>query len=317
MRLRISLVHAKIRRYFDAKNNKCTRSAVSFSPVFWMRNLATPGLAEYGYCGIGWSIEETLMNRCVRNIVLTFLAAGMTVAGVMPIGAAPAAATNPDSRDDLRAAVATTQDIAEGKRVAEASCAGCHGLNGIAKAKDKDNTPHIAGQRPGYLYMELRAYQSGGRRNGPMNNAVKFLSDDALVKVAAYYTNLDPAQPVSGTSSKTAPAKSDPVSIGRAAAAGCAGCHGESGISSVAGMPNLVGLDPKFFVASVKAYKSGERKHDMMKTLVSALTDAELDSLALFTPCKSLPRRGPRRQAIRQRARPRPTPAPVAMGKAA
>ena len=35
-------------------------------------------------------------------------------------------------------------------------------------------------------------------------------------------------------------------------------------------------------VASVKAYKSGQRKHDMMKTLVSAITDAELDSIALF-----------------------------------
>ena len=47
-------------------------------------------------------------------------------------------------------------------------------------------------------------------------------------------------------------------------------------------MPNLVGLDPKYFVDAIKAYKGGQRKHDMMKTLVSAVTDAELDNIALF-----------------------------------
>ena len=61
-----------------------------------------------------------------------------------------------------------------------------------------------------------------------MNNAVKFLSDDALVKVAAYYANLDPAQPVAARGAKGGAAKSDPVSAGKAAAAGCAGCHGEN-----------------------------------------------------------------------------------------
>ena len=40
--------------------------------------------------------------------------------------------------------------------------------------------------------------------------------------------------------------------------------------------------DPKYIVAAVKAYKSGGRKNDMMKTLVSALTDAELDDIALY-----------------------------------
>ncbi len=47
-------------------------------------------------------------------------------------------------------------------------------------------------------------------------------------------------------------------------------------------MPNLVGLDPKYFVAAVNAYKSGQRKHDMMKTLVSALSDADMNNIALF-----------------------------------
>ena len=146
------------------------------------------------------------MKRSTRIFVYSMLVTGMVIAGVLPAGAAPAVATSSGGSDDLRAALATPQDIAEGKRVAEASCASCHGMNGIAKAK---GTPHIAGQRPAYLYLELRVYQTGARGNTPMNNAVRFLSDDALVKVAAYYANLDPAQPAASGSAKAAPAKPD------------------------------------------------------------------------------------------------------------
>lgn len=223
------------------------------------------------------------MKRSVRNVGSYFLGVGVLIAGLAAAGIATAAPAPADtgSSSDLRAALATPQDIAEGKRVAEASCASCHGLNGIAKPKDRD-MPNIAGQRAAYLYLEMRVYQTGGRGNTPMNNAVKFLSDDALVKVAAYYASLDPAQPAPAPSAKAGAAKPDPASAGKAAAAGCAGCHGETGISSVPGMPNLVGLDPKFLVSSIKAYTKGERKHDMMKTLVSALSDADIDSIALF-----------------------------------
>jgi cytochrome c553 len=112
-----------------------------------------------------------------------------------------------------------------------------------------------------------------------MSNAVKFMKDDVLAKVAAYYSGLEPA-PAGAV--RKAPARSDPVSAGRAAAAGCAGCHGETGITKMPGMPSLVGLDPKYFVAAVNAYKSGRRKHDMMKTLVSALNDADMNNIALF-----------------------------------
>ena len=125
------------------------------------------------------------MKQSVRKLFLTMLAAGIAAVGYSPAGSAQTP-LKPGSNAELRAAYATSQDIAEGKRVAAASCAACHGIDGISKVKD---TPHIAGQRPGYLYMELRVYQSGGRGNTPMNNSVRFLSDDALVKVAAYYAN--------------------------------------------------------------------------------------------------------------------------------
>jgi cytochrome c553 len=206
------------------------------------------------------------------------LAVGGTIMRYSPESGAQPATVKPGSGDDLRTVYATPQDVAEGKRVAEASCVGCHGANGVSATK---GVPHLAGQRPVYVYLELKAYKSGARSAESMTNAIKFLSDDALVKVAAYYASLDPAQ--SGSSSgKAGAAKPDPVQAGKAAAAGCAGCHGDGGVSKTPGMPNLSGQDPKYLVAAMKAYKSGPRKSEMMKTLVSALSDADFNNIALY-----------------------------------
>jgi len=185
----------------------------------------------------------------------------------------------PGAADDFRAAYATSQDIAEGKRLADASCARCHGPAGISAAK---GVPHLAGQRAVYLHQELRAYKSGARGKGMMADAARFLSDDAIIKVAAWYSTLDPAPPAVGVTTAVAADRADPATAGKTAAASCAGCHGETGISKTAGMPNLVGLDPKYLVAATVAYQSGRRKHDLMKALVAPLDEADVDAIAQF-----------------------------------
>jgi len=219
------------------------------------------------------------MKASAPILLLAIIAAGMPLGSYSPVRTALAVELSTGSAADLRPAYATAQDVAEGKRVADASCARCHGAAGISTSK---GVPHIAGQRPGYLFAELLIYQSGARGDNTMSNAVKYLKDDALVKVSAFYAGLEPAQPSAAGVAKAAPARPDPASAGKAAAAGCAGCHGETGITKIPGMPSLVGLDPKYLVASLKAYKSGQRKHDMMKTLVSALSDADMNNIALF-----------------------------------
>jgi len=210
-------------------------------------------------------------------LALCVLVAGATVVGQAPRAAAQPVVVKPGSGDDLRAAYAGALEVAEGKRVAQSTCARCHGANGISTTKD---VPHLAGQRPAYLYLEMRAYQSGARDDKAMTAAVRFLSDDALVKVSAYYASLEPAQ--SAATAAKGSARPDPLAAGKAAAAGCAGCHGDGGVSKIPGMPSLVGLDPKYLVAAMKAYKSGQRNHDMMKSLLAALGDAELNNIALY-----------------------------------
>ena len=138
--------------------------------------------------------------------------------------AAQAPLVKPAPAEDLRSVYASSADIAEGQRVAESSCARCHGVNGISATK---GTPHLAGQRAGYLHLQLRAYQK--RAKGPMESAVRFLRDDALVTVAAYYASLEPRAP------RPRPSSRSPTRIrcrsAKQLSASCAGCHGEAGVA--------------------------------------------------------------------------------------
>lgn len=178
---------------------------------------------------------------------------------------------------ELRTLYANAQDVAEGKRLAESSCGGCHGVNGVSTSP---GVPNLAGQRAAYLYLELKNYQSGVRGVSAMNNAVKFLSEDALFQASAYFASLDPPQ-TSATNGAVAAAP-DPVQAGKTAAAACAGCHGESGVSKTPGIPSLVGADPKYLVAAMKAYKSGQRRSDLMKSMLASVSDATMDQIALY-----------------------------------
>jgi cytochrome c553 len=172
-----------------------------------------------------------------------------------------------------------TADILEGKRLAEVSCSRCHGANGISNT---NGIPNIAAQRPPYIYAQLRAYQRGTRPQSPMTGAVKFLGDDALVKVSAYFGTLEPARPAPAPkpAPKAAPQK-DPLVAGKAAAEACAGCHGDNGVSKTPGSPSLIGQNPKYLVSAMKAYKTGQRKNDLMKPLVAGLSDTDTADVAL------------------------------------
>ncbi len=204
----------------------------------------------------------------IGGFVLAFSGAYFDGAFAQPI-------FNSDDGPELRSLYANSEDVAGGKRLAKSSCAGCHGANGISS---NPGVPHLAGQHPAYLYQELKAYQA--RDTNAMHNEVGFLNDDAMIKLAAYYASLDPPQPSAATAGSVP--STDPVQAGQAAAAGCAGCHGDGGVSKTASIPSLVGSDPKALVNAMKAYKSGERKNDTMKSMLASVTNSGMNNIALY-----------------------------------
>jgi len=221
------------------------------------------------------------MKRGSHAAIRAFFAAsaGFALAVHLSLAAGQVTTITPQKGDDFRAVYANSEDIAQGKAVAEQSCVACHGLLGQSTIP---GIPHIAGQRAAYFLRELKAFKDGERRNEAMTRAVKFLSDEALVQVAAYYASLEPARPLPLHGAAAAAAKGSTLKTAAATAAGCAGCHGENGVSNTPGMPNLVGQDPKYLAAAITAYKNGQRKDDMMKPMVDSLSESDIKSLALY-----------------------------------
>jgi cytochrome c553 len=78
-------------------------------------------------------------------------------------------------------------DAAAGKKIAEGSCADCHGDDG----KGDDQTPAIAGLSVEKFTKDMTEYQNGTRtKDASMTKAAKKLNAAQVADVAAYYATL-------------------------------------------------------------------------------------------------------------------------------
>lgn len=87
----------------------------------------------------------------------------------------------------LAASPASAADPAAGKKVAQGTCAVCHGLDGIAKNPD---APHLAGENVEYLLRQLKAFKSGERKHEQMSIIAQGLSDEDAANAAAWYSQI-------------------------------------------------------------------------------------------------------------------------------
>jgi cytochrome c553 len=77
-------------------------------------------------------------------------------------------------------------DIIAGK-ARSASCAGCHGAQGISS---NPLWPNLAGQQAGYLVKQLTAFRDGSRTDPMMTPMAKSLTDADIQNLAAWYNSL-------------------------------------------------------------------------------------------------------------------------------
>lgn len=84
---------------------------------------------------------------------------------------------------------ARAADPVAGQKLFQATCAACHGTNGISVAPIY---PNLAGQKMEYLVAQLKAFRDGTRVNPIMNPMAKHLSDTDIANLAAYISNLKP-----------------------------------------------------------------------------------------------------------------------------
>ena len=62
----------------------------------------------------------------------------------------------------------------------------------------------------------------------------------------------------------------------------CAVCHGLDGLAKIAEAPNLAGQSENYLIKQLTAFKSGERKNEMMSIVSQSLSDADIENLAAY-----------------------------------
>ena len=162
-----------------------------------------------------------------------------------------------------------TGNAAAGK---SATCAGCHGADGIST---NPVWPNLAGQHDAYLSEALKAYRAGARQNAMMSATTKSLSDADIQSLATHYA----AMKLRGTASAAGAAS---LAAGKAKAAACAACHGENGLSPNPAWPSLAGQQKDYLAGALKAYQDGTRKNELMAGMAKGLSDADIDALASY-----------------------------------
>jgi cytochrome c553 len=70
-----------------------------------------------------------------------------------------------------------------------ATCAACHGENGVSTA---GMYPNLAGQYSNYIEQALHAYKGGKRKNAIMNGQAANLSDQDIKELAAWFSHQKP-----------------------------------------------------------------------------------------------------------------------------
>ncbi len=168
-------------------------------------------------------------------------------------------------------------DLAAGKKIAEQTCAACHGMDGKGKTKE---IPNLAAQPAQYLIDALHAYRDGRRHHAALQDMATGMSEADIANIAGYYASLPPVstdlRPI------TDKAAANSYEEGAKFAAVCVKCHGKNGNSTTPGVPSLAGQQPVYLIVSTQEYKNGSRGHVEKKAMLKGLEDIDIEKMAMY-----------------------------------
>ena len=78
------------------------------------------------------------------------------------------------------------------------------------------------------------------------------------------------------------PALAGDAAAGREKAAACRTCHGIDGVARLPNAPHIAGESELYLVAQLRAFRSGERKSEIMAVIAQPLSDEDISDLAAW-----------------------------------
>ena len=155
------------------------------------------------------------------------------------------------------------------------ACAACHGGNGIPPDK---SWPVIWGQHQGYLYLQLRDFKSGARKNDVMGPIAENLERDQMLAIALYFSqkawpNLRQARALDAVAAQASRTN---------ASVGCTGCH-QAGYQGEGTQPRLAGQSADYILKSMMDFRTRRRGNNPgMSDLMNATSEDDLKALAVY-----------------------------------
>lgn len=162
-------------------------------------------------------------------------------------------------------------------------CSGCHGEAGIPQDK---TTPIIWGQNEGYLYLNLRDFNKGTRKNDIMSPIAQGLSRDDMKALAAYFAQKKWPQ-VSAPSPADDIATKAQTAIG---SVGCTSCHLDQfqGDGTTA---RLAGQNQEYLKSTMLAFRDRSRANNPgMSDLMNAIQPDEIDAISQYLAAQQINR---------------------------
>lgn len=156
-----------------------------------------------------------------------------------------------------------------------AVCAACHGPEGKST---QPAYPILAGQTSRYMYLELRDFQEGRRKNDLMTPMVAGMTRDEMRELSDYFAKQKPPPQtfaVDAAKAKLGKAKADETL--------CVMCH-LTGFAGQNEIPRVAGQHYEYIVKQLTDFKARTRTNDAgnMTSVASTLSAQDIENLAHY-----------------------------------
>jgi cytochrome c553 len=165
--------------------------------------------------------------------------------------------------------------LAEGIADKVEVCAGCHGMDG--KPVDKA-TPVIWGQQLGYIYVQLRDFKRGDRKNEIMQPIASSFDKDDMLAIAQYFSN----KPWPDLGQPRSPKDNAEKALAANRSVGCTGCHLDR-FQGGGTIPRLAGQSSEYLSKTIADFRTRARANNPgMSDLMIATPSDDLAALAQY-----------------------------------
>jgi cytochrome c553 len=154
-------------------------------------------------------------------------------------------------------------------------CTACHGESGVPQQK---NTPVMWGQQLGYLYLQLRDYKSGARKNDQMSAVAASLERDDMMGLAEYFSQ----KPWPGLGQPPASQAAAAQALRATSAVVCTSCHQE-GYKGEGTQPRLAGQQKDYLAQTMLDFRDGKRANNPgMSDLMKSISESDIAVIAEY-----------------------------------